>query len=74
MTREMRSKFQEVESLCTLCKENIENVEHVVLSCKMLGSRDNIMLEKALGFEGNCNEVYETRLRLGKCKKLNINL
>ena len=52
-TKTYRAKFQEIDSLCTVCQEETETIEHVILKCKGLrpalpeGGTD---LDGALGF------------------------
>lgn len=70
-TRVHRSHFEETETVCRVCGEAGETVEHVVVGCGGLGVRE-VEMRVALGL-GNAielEEVMETKRRLSWWKSV----
>ena len=63
LTLTQRAKFQDVETVCRLCKKTEETLEHVILKCSELGVRE-VSLIDALGSSGGENEATKTKKRL----------
>lgn len=68
-TRTQRAKYTEIENtLCQLCLESDEDLEHVIIKCGALGRRENITIEMALGLDEEINRqaVEATKSRLSR--------
>ena len=66
-TRQFRSRISSCDVTCQLCKNGEETIEHVVLNCIVLGNREGVSLEEALGLEGGTfrpDEVCTSKSRL----------
>lgn len=68
-TKTYRVKYQEMDTLCSVCGEQEETAEHLILFCKGLHptvNSDRADLIKALGFKDSEGKIDFTRVEITK--------